>query len=86
MLEIVSEFGDSLTADQYKKIESSMGPDLFRLLESVLDSSDEESARRNVSTFIENAMKQKLKLLALRRHLSSNQRDMLLQIWEKNEK
>lgn len=86
MLEIVSKLGDSLTADQYRKIESSMGPDLFRLLENVLDSTDEVSAKNNVATFIGSAMKQKLKLLALRRHLSQDQRDMLLQIWEKNEK
>jgi len=86
VLEIVSKLGDSLTADQYRKIESSMGPDLFRLLENVLDSTDEVSAKNNVATFIGSAMKQKLKLLALRRHLSQDQRDMLLQIWEKNEK
>lgn len=84
MLEKVETFGDSLSREQYKNIESALGNDLFKLLENALDSNTEEEAKENVASFIEGAKKNKLKVLALRRHLSSEQREMLLDLWESN--
>lgn len=84
MLEKVQSFGDSLEREQYKKIEAALGEKLFGLLEDALDSETDEEATKNVAAFIEGAKKNKIKVLALRRHLSSEQREMLLDLWESN--
>lgn len=85
MLEKVQNFGDSLSREQYKKIESALGEKLFGLLETALDSETDEDAQQNVAAFIEGAKRNKLKVLALRQHLSREQREMLLELWEQND-
>lgn len=82
MLDKVQHLGDSITGEQHKKIQATLGDDLFGLLEHAFDSETEDEARERVAAFIEGAKKYRLRVLRMRSLFSSDQKALLFELWE----
>lgn len=82
MLEKVQHLGDSITGEQHKKIQATLGDELFGLLEHAFDSETDEEARERVTFFIEGAKKYKLRVLRMRSIFNTEQKSLLLDLWE----
>jgi hypothetical protein len=82
MLEKVQHLGDSITGEQHKKIQATLGDELFGLLEHAFDSESDDEARERVAAFIEGAKKHRLRVLRMRSIFSGEQKSLLLDLWE----
>lgn len=82
MLEKVQHLGDSITGEQHKKIQATLGDELFGLLEHAFDSETDEEARERVTSFIEGAKKHRLRVLRMRSIFNAEQKLLLFDLWE----
>jgi len=82
LLDKVQHLGDSITGEQHKKIQATLGEELFGLLEHAFDSETEEEARERVASFIDGAKKQRLRVLRMRSLFNADQKSLLFDLWE----
>lgn len=80
MLEKVQQLGDSVTRDQLKDLEKTLGEKLFSLLDHALDSEDEEEAESRVAAFVAEAKKSPIKVLKVRKILTPEQKDIVMEL------
>jgi len=84
MLEKVQQLSDSITGEQYRRVQSALGENLFDLLEHAFDSEDEDQAKERVRAFISEAKNHKFRVLKMRRIFTSDQQSLLVDLWEDN--
>lgn len=78
MLDDLKFLEESLTGSQISEMKSTLGNELYALLDSALDSETEEDAKVRVSEFVNAAKRKPMKIIKARRLLSPDQSEAVM--------
>jgi len=78
MLDDIKKLGDTISIEQDRALKKDIGEELFKLLDSMLESETEDEARERVDIFISYIKKKPLRILKAKKILNEPQLDIIL--------
>ena len=78
MLEAIQELGDSVSHSQIRDLKSTLGDELYGLLDSAFDAETEVEAKKRIDAFVSAAKENKLRMLKARRILDKEQKSLIM--------